>query len=265
MKAIWSFVRLAIVAIVFLIVSPGSARAMSFLRVIMSPWAAGMGQCAINLVDEESAIYNPGALGLFHLSKRAGFFFPAKSDYLPELADDISPRQFGICVGDAFDIDPGNSDNNRTFGAGPAYSRLKMVMPAQLMIDELGRVIGTDRYFEKSDNFSLAIGFDYWIRLGLGVDYKACEEGDIITTNRTNTYSAKGPAYYFGLLAEFPLSRLLLKNQGGNGQALSFDLIPSVAYVNANNGDNLKIDGEASNSPLPHISGFGLSILGTAQ
>jgi hypothetical protein len=266
MKAVRFFVGPAIFTVFFcLIDSPGSAQTMSFLKIVTSPRSAGMGQCAINLVDEESATYNPGALGLFHLSKRAGFFLPVKSNYIPDLADGISPRQFGVSIGEAFDINAASPDNRDVFGAALAYSKLKMVLPAQFRSDEIGQIIGMQQHFQKSHNISFAMGFNYRIRLGLGVTYKATEEGDIIITNRRDIYSAKGPAYDYGFIVELPLRHMLTKNKNGTGQNLSIDLVPSIAYVNANNGGNLKVDGETSYYDLPHISRVGLSILGTAD
>ena len=46
------------------------------LNLVNSARANGMGACAIDLVSEESGLYNPGRVGLFHLDKTVGVSFP---------------------------------------------------------------------------------------------------------------------------------------------------------------------------------------------
>ncbi|SYZ72166.1 hypothetical protein TRIP_C20281 [Candidatus Zixiibacteriota bacterium] len=60
----------------------GSARAIS------------MGLCTINLIDEESSLHNPGALGLFHLIKLAAFSFPNSTKLLPGRDGNFRIRTF---------------------------------------------------------------------------------------------------------------------------------------------------------------------------
>ncbi|MFH2047990.1 MAG: hypothetical protein ABIJ12_00970, partial [bacterium] len=50
-----------------------SSTAAQFLRIVNDPGAVAMGNCAVNNIDAQSALYNPGAMGLFYLDKNFSF------------------------------------------------------------------------------------------------------------------------------------------------------------------------------------------------
>jgi hypothetical protein len=237
---------------------------LTTLNIATSSRAAGMGDCAINLVDEESSICNPGILGLFHMQKRIGFFWPIKSSRLPEVAKGLSFHTFGLSLGRSFEIDSGNNNSKKFFAAAIAYSRFKLDWGLQTIYDEVRHELKNAWPYDKSDNFSIALGLDCNVKIGLGLTYKMAEEH---YSYLTEGYGIKGNAVDFGFIAEIPILRIIAgneyKSQGVNG--ILFDLTPSIAYVNANNGANPKIDGRSSQYSLPHIGKLGFSILGTAS
>lgn len=265
MKAVrFTLIQAILVLFVSQIGSICFGQELPFLKNIISARAAGMGQCTVNLVDQEAGFYNPGALGLFHLNRTVGLFFPIKSNYNPNFANDISPRLFGISLGQSFDINPASTTKKGVFGAALAYSRYKMALPKQPYFNLIGDTLGTEQYIEKSNNFSFAMGFDYWIRLGLGVTYKDAEAGEIIHVgNHKNAMT--GQALDYGIIAELPLLQFFSKQENKVLRPLSFEINPSFAYVDANNGEHPKYRGTTSPYGLSHLKRTGLSILITCD
>ena len=236
---------------------------LGFLSIVATPRAAGMGQCTINLVDEYSALYNPGALGLFHLDKTLGAFLPLMSSYLPEFSDDYKAGALGASWGTTFDI---SGDDGGIFSAAVAYSRFRLSLGDQLLLDGSGNIIDEYSFYVTSNNFSAALGFNYHFRFGIGASYKLAK--DVLTSTIPGLErEISGDAFDYGMILEFPL----MISDGRIGELHAersdktwFEITPSAAYVNASNGGRPEIDGEPSDFDLYHFQKFGVSIYGAA-
>ena len=94
---------------------------VSFLTIVDSPRGNGMGGCVVNLVDEQSALYNPGALGLFHLDRTLAISVPYKNKWLPDLADDMYIRTQGLSGGLSYDLLQPDNSSVLNLSLGLAY------------------------------------------------------------------------------------------------------------------------------------------------
>jgi len=269
------FIRKTIIFIITLIIFTNcfpkflhagvSSAAVLFLRIVGSPQATSMGGCVANNINEQSALYSPGAFGLLHLDKNFSVSFPSKIKWLPELTDDIRLKTFGISGGYSFLVLNGDKQSKQKLSVGVAYSTLKLDYGYIARIDEQGNYLGTFNAYDNSANYSLGVGFEYYVKIGIGITYKSIESKLVALGGGTESgYSiAKGSAIDYGIMIEFPLSNITsLSSQDKTNNGINFDLVPSISYVKANIGDDIYYIDVAQADPLPKLSRTGFSIIG---
>ncbi len=177
--------------------------ASPFLNLVNSARANGMGACAIDLVNEESALYNPGGVGLFHLNRTIAVAWPPQSTkWLPTHTDDLHLNSYTLSAG--------MSSQRLHWGKNPllnvslafAFSRLELNFGT-------GAIVSHAR--DRADCYTVAIGADYLIRVGIGYTYKR------ITEDVTESWYPEGPSYSssfaangedVGITVELPLWRV---------------------------------------------------------
>jgi hypothetical protein len=240
-----------------------------FLQIVNSARANGMGGCAVNLVNEQSALYNPGALGLFHLNKVFSASFPSKTAWLPPLDLDVSVKTFGYSCGVSSKLLLA-PDADYNIAVGFAYSQLKIDLGTFTYTDEMGNYLGTYNPMEKSDLFTIAFAADYRIRIGLGVTFKKIKSdlsGPGIGMER-GIIIGKSDARDYGLLLEIPVFSFLNQasffDQSGD-HPINLDLTPSFAYVVTNIGDDITYSEAAQGDPLPETRKRGISLTGAVN
>ena len=117
---------------------------------------------------------------------------------------------------------------------------------------------------EHCDNYSFGIGLDYYVRLGLGFNFKHIESrlSPIGTEQEQGTGSASVSATDFGVLLDIPLVEMFTDLSG-----VSLEVAPRVSpfldlsfgYAKLNVGDKITYVDPAQADPLPRTAVAGLS------
>jgi len=219
--------------------------ALLFLNIVNSARAVGMGAAAVNLVDEQSGLYNPATLGLFHLRRHAGFSAPIATNWLPHvIGSDLDLTTFAISGGHAVEFgDPDESHQPRV-ALALGYSRLKLDYSSD------------GNSYDKADIISIAASFEYYARIGLGFNHKRIRSklfpGGYEVVGKAN-------AVDYALAVELPILDLIEKPAAPT-RAVTYEFTPSFAYVRANNGDDIEYPDAAQEDPLPRTSRTGVGL-----
>lgn len=233
-----------------------SLASVTALRIVNSGRAVGLGGAVVNLVDEESPLYNPGAAGLFHLNKYLAITSRGNTRWLPELSNSrLHFKTFCVSGGYAMSFgDESDTDRPRVALAG-AYSRQKLDFGSFPF--EGG---DSNSPHDKADGFTIAAGLDYYLRFGVGYTHKKIKS-DLSVPYYSSV--AKGDASDYGFLLEIPVGRLLnssvRKSPTSNGE-LQLEFTPSFALVKSNVGDDIKYPEAINTDPLPTAKKAGLAI-----
>jgi len=244
-----------------------SNAAVLFLRIVNSPQANGMGTCVVNLVNEESAYYNPGTLGLFHLDKVVAVTFPNSTKWFPDLADDIRFKTWHAGGGVSDRLVTGRTGGRFNASLGLAYSYVRFDYGEFTRVDPYGQVLSTYETYDAAKCYTVALGVEYYLRLGVGctlkkIESKLAEQG---AGAETTPGFARGDAHDYGMIVELPVDRwftngiILHDSPGGR---LDLRVTPSFAYVRSNVGDDMEYIDAAQSDPLPKMSRMGFSVAG---
>ncbi len=240
-----------------------SSQGLTYLTVVNNPRATGMGGCVINLVDEQSPLYNPGGLGLFHLEKTAAVSTPIiKTKLVPDLADDIWFSTYGVSYGLPLDGLNSGGARKRNTAVGGALFRTSISYGLIQRSGEGGVDLGTWSPEETSVNFSAGVGLNLRgrVRIGLGATVKFYKSALVALGD--GIVEATGKAYDIGLIAEFPLHGLssdsILSVHSSDNV---WEFTPSVAFVKANMGGDVSWHAAHQSDPLPAEHRLGVSVL----
>lgn len=256
--------RLAgVVAFIILLTCPTivladiSNLAFSAFDFVQSARANAMGGCVVANVDEEAALYNPGAMGVFHLNRAMSLTIPIRTTLLPEFAEDIHASALSMS---------GRIPSKWLGQRETAASKLAVsVAFSQITLREpyvwLTYPPPPDGLVRAS-NFTMAAGFQRGARIGIGFTYKHLKAvlpswgaGQLIGETVTNT----GWAYDLGLYADIDLADLHGQRKVAGGSR--FSLVPAVAYVRANaGGDHFAYIDPFQEDPLPEMNRYSFSI-----
>ncbi|MFH2048811.1 MAG: hypothetical protein ABIJ12_05135, partial [bacterium] len=223
-----------------------------------------MGNCAVNNIDAQSALYNPGAMGLFYLDKNFSFSLPNNSMWLKEITNNLRIKTFGF--GGGVSLKQLNKSFHNKFNASLslAYSRQKITYGEMTLVDNNGIPVGYEYPFEKGSFYTIGLGFEFYARVGIGYTIKKIhsELGSVFFINRE---VVKTTAHDIGIITDLPLGKILPLNIpiGENkNHTINFDLTPSYAYVKANSGDDFAYRSETTLDKLPEIKRMGSSFYG---
>jgi hypothetical protein len=241
--------------------------AVSFLRTVNSAQANGSGGCVVNLVNEESAQYNPAALGLLHLDRVASAAIPVSTNWFPVIGDDdLRLKSWNAGAGASYRLLTGNSGGRMNFAVGLAYTYTKLEWGTFVRTDEFGNPLGTFEPYDAAKGYAIGAAFDYYVRVGFGIAFKSIESRlvDLGPGMVMGEAAAEGDATDYGFLVEVPVQRFfsdgIILNSAAE-QPMKLSLTPSVAYVRANKGDDIAYIDAAQSDPLPEMSRLGFSLL----
>jgi len=240
---------------------------VQFLRIVNSPEANGMGTCGVNQVNEESAYYNPGALGLFHLHKVVAMTLPNNTKWVPDLADDIRLKTWHASGGMTDRLMTGRPEGRFNASLGLAYSYARLDYGEFLEVDPYGQVVSTYEAYEASRCYTVALGVEYYLRLGVGYTFKKIETkltDQGAGAERVLAF-ARGDAHDYGLIVELPLHSWFTNGIGLHGsleRQVRLRVTSSFAYVRSNVGDDLEYVDAAQSDPLPTLKRIGFSAAG---
>lgn len=208
-----------------------------------------MGGCSINLVDEQSAFHNPGAAGLFYLTKSLSMTVPFPVKVNP-FAEEVTANSVGIGykLPLKFLAESNKAPVETCLGISYYYSHLKIdEYPLTDYYYPLGiDSFGSPRYYSASNNLhALSLGFGWRVKrfqLGFGYTMKAFFD-------QVESIDASGIGHDLGLVAKMTLPNKVKDN-------INEKIDVSVALVIANIGSDLNFIGQQH--PLPKTNRLGL-------
>jgi hypothetical protein len=217
-----------------------------FLTQNNSARCIALGGCSVNLINGESAMFNPGAMGLYYLGRNFSISFPSSTKVWPDIADDILLKSFGFGGGVTFrQLFPslkGRFDASVSF----SYSRLKFGFGKIYITDYLGNLAGYVDPENICNYFTVGAGFNYYLNVGIGLTFKDLEHNtnphDNVSLYFTNQ---DGTAIDYGVLLEIPIMEFIphkIDIESSGKYKLHFDLTPSFAYTKMNIGDEIAVD-----------------------
>jgi len=237
-----------------------------FLRISHSARANGMGECVVNMVNEESVLYNPGSLGLLHLRKVFAVTAPIKTKWLPELTDDLRLKTFNLSGGLSTQRIGSKPHKKLNFALALAYSTVRLDYGSIVLTGETSSdSIGVVHPYDKADCYTVAGAVEYYVRIGIGYTYKRIhsELGVVGAGQEVGHGDGKGTAHDYGVVVEFPIGELVsssLQTGDTSKHNLGLALTPSVAFTKANIGSGIKYKDAAQADRLPKVSRLGLSV-----
>lgn len=203
-----------------------------------------------------ATITNPGQLGLFALNNLfSAEIYAPKTQWLPPFhLDGLTYYSEAVNAG----VNLGNICRLPfSFSAGFGYSRIDLELGEFIITDETGpEPIGRYHGSEKSNNFSAGFAFEYYVRIGLGWNFKTIRS-DLVNA------AAKVTATDFGLLIGVPVMAIvstLTKEEFEIAPKVTplFDL--SFGNVRSNVGGEVSYIDNAQADPLPRTAVIGGSI-----
>ena len=241
--------------------------AVLFLRLENSARAAAMGRVSTVMVDGQSALYNPGAMGLFHLDKAFSVTVPGSNDWLPELSDDISLKSGGVSLGGSPSYFGREVSPDFNFSLAAAYSELRLDYGTFTRTGNTAEAIGEFEPYDKAECYSFAGAVEMGRLLYAGIGYthknitsQLAEQGAGV---EVSSFKSDGSAHDYGVMLQLrPLNRLLPEYAVDGGfSRFRFAAVPSFAYVKANIGDDMVYIDAAEADPLPKTRKLGAGLL----
>ncbi len=230
--------------------------AVQFLLNAVSPETNGMGgiSSALASVHPMAPAGNPAQLGLFSAGNFVGAgVYTQKTNPFP--SHGLADISFSTL---AFNAGIGLQDHiGLPISVGIGYSRLYLDLGEFIITSSAGpQELGRFRAYESSDNISVGLGFDSWVKLGIGTNIKFINShlSPIGTEAGTTEGSGSVTAYDLGLLLRVPAVDIASKA----GVSLS---IPSahveplldltLGFVTSNIGDRIAYVDPGQADPLP--------------
>lgn len=240
--------------------------AVPFLMIAPDPGANGWGGVSTAVASENpiATFVNPGQLGLFSLSNYfAASTYAPKTRWLPtfgnpDLTYSVSAVNTGVNLARAFDL-------KLPISIGMGYSRVFLSLGTFMTTSPSGpEAIARHESWERSECFSLGVGVDYFVRLGVGVNFEkiASNLSSIGTEQEMGTGRADASATDIGVLLEAPIMDIVAAVKGEPvtlGLGLSPLVNVSAGYAHQNQGRSVSYVAAAMSDPLPRKAVLGIS------
>ncbi len=179
-----------------------------FLQIGNAAEANGMGRAGLTLVNQSSALYNPGALGLFHLDRNFGLSAPKKTKWLSALAEDLWVSSSSVSIGTNLSkiLPSHNLPFEVSFGLG--LSKQKIDYGNITRTDDNGSPLGTFSASENADIYTFAIGLKKGVEIGIGYNLIKVKSHLSDFGAGTEVVDSKADASDFGLIVRLPLGEI---------------------------------------------------------
>ncbi len=239
--------------------------AVTFLGIVHSARANGMGSCVVTMVSEESAYYNPASAGLLHLDKTVAFVAPHSTKWLPETADDLRLKSWSASVCVSRKPFQKQDPKEANFSVGLAYSYATLNYGMFESINENGTAIGQFEAYDAVKCLTVGLGYRHKVRVGLGYAIKFIEShlAPQGAGAEAGSGSADGTAHQLGLIAELPFHELAAGDRSSDQTTAGrteLQATPTFAYVLDNLGKDLNYADAAQSDKLPRLSRLGFSL-----
>lgn len=236
--------------------------AVPFLLIHPSPDANAWGNVGTAVVSDNpiATIANPGQLGMFSLDGYlAATTYAPKTKWLPGVGvADLTYEVRALSAG---------YDGSRVLelpfrlGVGAGYSRIFLNLGEFTLLDPNGQPIGRYNPFERSEQFSFGLGIEYFMKIGVGINFKNILSRGVTTL--TGLTEAKPSAVDFGLMVQASLFDILQKT--GQEPVFLFENVQPLfnltfGYARSNLGEKPVVyPGTLTGDPLPRKATIGLS------
>jgi len=237
-----------------------------FLLISPMTDANGMGGAAVgaSTYDPLAVMVNPAHLGA---QSRTTYYSTGYnySAWLPQFQlSDLWLRTYAVTVG--MNLKEVN-ENAPPLSVGAGYSRVYLNLGDYILTSQTGpEEIGRYRSSETSDQYSIGMCLDYWIRASAGVTYKHVASkisGNFAETGKS-VREGKANLYDYGFLFEVPLMEIVSK-MTNNFLRVTPNLSPfldaSIGVSRSNLGqDSITYPYEAQGDPLPRYARAGVGV-----
>ncbi len=240
--------------------------ALPFLLLSPSAVSRGMGETSVALFRDDpfASIDNPAHLGMFSRSN----YFSAGYDYsvwLPQFQQsDLTLNIFGF---------NGGVNLKKQFGIAPelsvglGYSRLRLDLGGFSVTSPDGpEVITTFDAYETADNYSIGVGYHYWISVAAGYTFKQVNSvlSPFNVQGQDRSGSVEFSTYDIGLFLSAPVMEII-GDATGSPVTIGSDVRPlldlNVGLAKNNMGDEMVvyIDPDQAD-PQPRYARAGVGI-----
>ncbi len=209
---------------------------------------------ALPTLDAFGPYYNPAQLGNFGRGINfSAQFYPKAVAYLPQFdLSDLNFNSSAVCTG--YDLEKIFPQLPLSLGIGLINSKLNLGM--NLITDENGIELGRFRSWESYTAYSIGLGFDYFLRLNLGITLKKIESKLAINT-------VKADAADYGMQCIIPVSELTEKIC--NSKILIMNEVKprldiSMGYAVVNVGNKITYLDSDQKDPLPKQARMGYAV-----
>lgn len=242
---------------------------LSFLNIQNSARSAALGNAGLTLLDPTAQQYNPGAMGIFHLEKILSFAGPHSTDWLPSLANDMEMNTWSGGVGlSRSTLSPGK-EPDFDFGIAMGYSLQRFSFGMMNATNPLGEPIGTFESYNRSRNYTFAVGVVYRRAVYVGFGYTHKDLLSVLAEPGSGTEirssESEGSAHDIGLMVRANVGQIMplvgLGTPWTENSPLTFDIEPSFGFVIANQGDDFSYIDAVQADPLPEMRRMGVGIL----
>jgi len=243
-----------------------SEAAVLFLLIQPSLRANGMAGASVATSQHSplSVSFNPAHVGFSGFERSVNLeFYPSKTNWLPGLnIDGLTYDAKALVVG----YDLRRVHQKLPISIGFAYTKVNINLGEQIITDETGPdPIATFNSSENVDVWSVGVAIDYYIKAGLGLNFKNIESNlaPLSPGLEIGTGSATANAHDFGILVQLPIIEIvskLTKNPYTIGNNFQPFVVPGFGFSKSNIGDEITYVDAAQADPLPRVARMGVSL-----
>jgi hypothetical protein len=190
-------------------------------------------------------------------------FYPAKTNWLPQFAPDLTYDAKAFLFG--FNLKRINRKTPITLGVG--YTRAFIDLGEQTITGELDPTpLGTFQSWERANIWSVGLGVDYFIRAGIGWNFKSIESNlapQVTNTTQVGDVRLQANAHDWGLAATAPLLDIAAQVTKKSLQIKSGwqpFLDAGFGYAQSNLAASTNYIDDVQAEPLPKASRSGISL-----
>ncbi|MCF7811038.1 hypothetical protein K9N50_08615 [bacterium] len=247
----------------------GDATAI-FLEIEPGARSTGMGHTGVALVDQMSAFFNPGSMGIFAFENVVSYS-KSESDWLPAFnIPDLWIEHEHIFLG--VNIKKFKPEYPFDLSIGLEHHEKLINLGESPITDDLGNTLGYFETWEKSEVNVISLGFEYGIEVGLGLGFNHVTShlGSWGMGQSRYVNEAEVDANDWGFIVRMPLRKTIEKLYGINTLQYylpdEINLIPSFGYSRSNMSDKLmKYPSSSDGDPIPELSRTGFALEGRVE
>ncbi len=245
-----------------------SEAAVLFLLIQPSVRANGMGGSSVASFDHgpQAIAFNPAHAGIAAFeTSLAVEFYPGATNWLPQFnIEGLTYNAKSFFLG----YNLGGRGKRSPVSLGVSYTRIDLNLGEQIVTTESGTILERFESSQNANTWSIAVGFDYLIKLGVGFSFKSINSNLSGLVSSTSVLpglvgSASVNAYDFGLLLQVPVADIVSSVNGKPvkiGRHLSPVLTPAFGISKSNIGGMISFTGGSQEDPIPRVARIGISL-----